>query len=187
MHAGLENRFAVQRAPQADRAEMIARRERAVGEVAGDFFGREVDVGEDHHLAGRLLHDLRAPTGVDAGVEAFAAGDAERFHQLDEAGEILAAAAVGVVIVVAPAEAERVLAGTLQAAGAVASHPVVALGAEEDLAGAVDAKVGAWRRRRVRVRGRNRRPRGRSGAGGSRRLLRGAGWRRLRLATDRAA
>ena len=48
-----EERFAVQRAPQADRAELVARRERLVGEVAGDFVGREVDVGEDDDLAVR--------------------------------------------------------------------------------------------------------------------------------------
>ena len=48
VHAGFQERFAVQFAPQADGAELLALGERLVGEVAGDFFGREIDVGENH-------------------------------------------------------------------------------------------------------------------------------------------
>ena len=48
VHAGFQKRFAVQFAPQADGAELLALGERFVGEVGGDFFGREIDVGEDH-------------------------------------------------------------------------------------------------------------------------------------------
>ena len=55
VHAGFEERFAVQLAPEADGAELVALGERLVGEVAGDFFGREVDVGEDDDAGVRLL------------------------------------------------------------------------------------------------------------------------------------
>ena len=102
-----KKRFAMQFAPEADGAELIAIGERFVGEVGGHFFGREIDIGEDHHAGVRLFDDLRTPTGFAAGVETLAALEAHLFEHGDQMRERGAAGAVGVMIVVGPAEAER--------------------------------------------------------------------------------
>ena len=73
VHAGFEKRFAVQLAPQPDGSQLVVRRHRLVGEVAGDFFGRQVDVGKDHDSGSRLFEHLGAPAGVAAAIETFAA------------------------------------------------------------------------------------------------------------------
>ena len=88
----------------------------------------------------RLLDDLRAPAGFAAGVEPLAAVEARAFRTWrSAAGSAGAAGAVGVVVVVGPAEAEPVLPVLLHRAGPVAALPVVALGGEEQVAGAINA------------------------------------------------
>ena len=109
VHAGFEKCLAVQLAPQADRAELLALGERLVGEVAGDFFGRKIDVGEDHDAGLRLLEHLRAPARFAAGVEPLAAMEAHLFERGDQMRERRAAGAVRVMIVIGPAEAEAIL------------------------------------------------------------------------------
>ncbi len=56
-----KKRLAVQLAPQADRAELVALGERLVGEVAGHFFGRQIDVGEDYDAGLRAARCTCAP------------------------------------------------------------------------------------------------------------------------------
>ena len=83
----------------------LALGERLVGEVAGHFFGREIDVGEDHDAALGLLEHLRAPAGFAAGVEPLAAVEAHLLQRGDQMRESGAAGAIRVVVVVGPAEA----------------------------------------------------------------------------------
>src|SRR5213079_2859241 len=96
--------------------------------------------GDDPRV--RLLHHLRAPAGFLARIEALAADEAELLPDADQPGEVLARGAVGVVVVVGPANAEAVLTGFLHLGGAVAALPVFALGGEEEIAGVIDAEVG---------------------------------------------
>ena len=84
VHAGFQKRLAVQLAPQADRAELLALRQRLVGKVAGHFFGRQVDVGKDHDAAIGLLEHLRTPTRLATGVKPLAADEAHLFERGDE-------------------------------------------------------------------------------------------------------
>ena len=118
---------------------------RLVGKVAGHFVRRQVDVGKYHQSAGPLFEHLGSPAGLDAGIETLAAGEANRFEQFDQPGEMPAAAAIGVVIVVAPTEPQRILPGFLQSSGPIAAHPVVAFGSEEQVARPIDAKFGNGR------------------------------------------
>jgi len=76
-HAGVEDGLAVQCAPEADGAEVWAIGQRLVGRIDEHFFGGEVDIGKDDDTGVGLLHDLRVPSGLPAGVETFAAAQAE--------------------------------------------------------------------------------------------------------------
>src|SRR5664279_2262238 len=89
-----------------------------------------------------MLHHLRTPARVEAGVETLAAEEAELLQHADERREVLAAAPVGVMIVVRPADAELVLPGLLRLGGPVAARPVRALGGEEEVAHIVAADSG---------------------------------------------
>ena len=137
VHAGFQEALAVQTDPQADRAQARGGRQLVGGEINLRFLGQQVHVGEHHDARDGLLGDLRAPAGFGAGVVALAFGKAELQQELHQVHEMLARAAEGVMVVVAPAEAEPVLAMLLNPRGAVAALPIGALGLEEELAGQV--------------------------------------------------
>ena len=137
VHAGVQEAFAVQADPKADGAEARGRGQLAGGEVNLRFLGQQVHVGEDDDADDGLLGDLGAPAGLGAGVVTLAFGEAELEQEVHQVHEVRAGAAEGVVVVVAPAEAEPVLAVLLDARGAVAALPIGALGLEEELAGEV--------------------------------------------------
>ncbi len=101
------------------------------------FLGHQVHVGENHDARDGLLRDLRAPAGFGARIVALAFGKAELEQELDQIDEMLAGAAEGVMVVIAPAQAEPVLPVFLHAPGAVAALPIGALGFKEELAGQV--------------------------------------------------
>ena len=107
------------------------------GEINLRFLRHQVHVGKDHNARDGLLGDLRAPAGFGAGVVALAFGKAQLQQELHEVHEVLAGTAEGVMVVIAPAEAEPVLAMLLHPPGAVAALPISALGFEEQLAGQV--------------------------------------------------
>jgi hypothetical protein len=141
MHAGLKEGFAMEAAPEADGAQSRARFKGFVGEIGEEFFGGEVDIVEGDDAGAGVFHDLGAPAGFAAGVEAFAAFEAEFFEETDEVAEINAGGSVSVVVVVAPAQAQAILAGFLDLGGAVAALPEFAFGGEEKGAGLVGAEV----------------------------------------------
>ena len=114
---------------------------RLVGEIAGDFFGRKIDVGKDHDARLRLLDHLRAPTRFAAGVEPFAAVETHQFQDRDQVRERRPAGAVRVMIVIRPTEARAVLPFVLHAAGAVAALPILAFGGEEQIARPIGAEL----------------------------------------------
>lgn len=128
VHAGFEKTFAVEADPESYRAESQSGRELFGGEINLGFFGHEVHVGEDHDADDRLLGNLRAPTGFRAGVVALAFLEAEFEQKFDEIDEIFARAAEGVMIMVAPAEAELILTAFLDLARAIAVLPISTLG-----------------------------------------------------------
>ena len=74
-----------------------------------------------------------------AGVVTLAVLEAEFEEEFVEIDEMLAGATEGVMIVVAPAEAELVLAAFLDLGGAIAGFPVGAFGVEEKFAGEIAA------------------------------------------------
>jgi len=110
-------------------------------EICRQLIGGEIDIVEGDDAADGMLADLRTPAGLRAGVEALTQGEAEFFPEGDQLREVFAARAVGVVIVVGPAEAQFILAGLLELGGAVAALPVFSLGGEEEVAGPVLADV----------------------------------------------
>src|SRR5437899_2089466 len=139
MHAGLEERFAVQGAPEADGAQLAALGQRLMGEIVEQFIGSEIDVVEGDDFGRWLLHDLRAPPGFAAGVEAFADGEAEFFPKANQSGKMPSRGAIGVMVVIRPAQAQAILAGFLGLGSAVFALPVFALSGEEEIASAIDA------------------------------------------------
>ncbi len=132
----------MQAAPEADGAEGLPLGQRGVGKIDEQLIGSQVNVIEGDDVGDGLLENLRAPAGFAAGVEALADGEAEFFPKADESGEIAARGAIGVVVVIGPAEAEAILAGFLTLGSAVFALPVFALGGEENVAGAIDADFG---------------------------------------------
>ena len=109
VHAGSARRLRrAKQAPQTHGAEMPAGRKPLMGEVAVDFRGRQIDVGKHDDAAFRLLQHLR-PARLVAGIEPFAADQSQFFEQGDQPGEVAAAAAVRMMVVVAPTQAQGVL------------------------------------------------------------------------------
>ena len=72
VHAGLEDRLAVQGDPEPDGPRPRQVGQGLVGEVLGGLLGGEVEVGEDDDAGDRVLEDLGTPAGVGAGVEPLA-------------------------------------------------------------------------------------------------------------------
>ena len=142
MQSRLQERFAVQTAPQTDGAELVTRRERLVREVLREFFRGHVHVGENDDASDGMLDDLGTPTGVESRIEPLATDEAESFQERDQWREARAARTIRVVIVIGPAEAESVLPSLLYSSRLVATEPVVALGGEEQLARAISPQVG---------------------------------------------
>ena len=142
VHARFEEALAVQADPQAHRAQARGGRQLVRREIQLRFLRHQVHVGKDHNARDGLLGDLRAPAGFGAGVVALALGKAELQQELHQVHEVLAGAAEGVMVVIAPAQAELVLAMLLHSPGAVAALPISALGFEEQLAGHVAVRPG---------------------------------------------
>lgn len=141
VHSGLEESLAVEPAPKTDRAQLRGRSKGLVGEIAGDLMGGEVDVGKHDDRGLRLLDHLGSPACFLAGVESLTALESEFLERGDESGKVGPAGAVGVVVVVSPAEAEFVLPGLLSPRGPVATRPVPAFGGEEEVASPIDAQI----------------------------------------------
>ena len=137
MHAGFEDRLAVECDPEADRPGPGQVGQGLVGEVLGGFLGGEVEVGEDDDARDRMLQDLGTPARVCAGVEPLAELEAQPREHAHDAREEPSRAAEGMMVVVGPAQPEPVLPGLLDARGGVARLPVLALGLEDQMAGQV--------------------------------------------------
>src|SRR5687768_4352672 len=82
MHPGTEDRFAVKRAPKTNGSELGSFGEGRARKVHPDFVRREVDVGEEHSTAARMLQNLGAPSSLLAGVEALARGETQCVEHL---------------------------------------------------------------------------------------------------------
>src|SRR5207249_4597020 len=91
----------------------------------------------NHDSGDRLFGNLGAPAGFTAGIIAFALFETEFFQKSDEIGEMLARAAEGMMIVIAPAQPETILPLFLEPGRAIELLPIVTLGFEKELAGKV--------------------------------------------------
>ena len=81
VHAGLEDRLAVQADPEADGVRAGAGRAgRWWAKSSVGLLGGEVEVGEDDDAGRRVLEDLGPPAGVLPGVEPLAEHEAERLE-----------------------------------------------------------------------------------------------------------
>jgi len=139
VHPGFKKTFAMEADPEANGAEPRRGRELLGGKINLGFFGHEVHIRKDDNADDGLLGNLGAPTGFGAGVVTLAFLEAEFQEEFVEVHEMFAGTAKGVVIVVAPAEAELVLAALLDLGGAIARFPIGSLGIEVKLAGEIAA------------------------------------------------
>src|SRR5690242_7063441 len=94
----------------------------------------QVHVAKNDDALDVLLHDLRAPARLVAGVVALAPLEAQLFHGLHKMNELGARAAKGMVIVVPPTKAECVLSRLLHTPCAVAPLPKDAFTHEYNMA-----------------------------------------------------
>ena len=90
MHAGLEKTFAVQSAPETDRAELGLRGQRDPREIHFHFVGVQIDVVKNDDAFDGLLDDLSAPAGFFSRIITFAPMEAEQFPRFDQVDESFA-------------------------------------------------------------------------------------------------
>jgi len=127
MHAGFEKTFAVQTTPKADGAERFPRGQLYARKIDLGFFRGKVDIGENNDALDRLLENLRAPPRFRASVVTFPTLEAELFERFDQIDKELSRRAEGVMIVVRPSEAQRILTALLFLPGAIPFLPIGAL------------------------------------------------------------
>src|SRR5262249_52642102 len=97
--------------------------------------------------------DLGAPAGLATCVKPLATGETELLEQSDERGEIATRRAIGVVIVIGPAQSQHILPGSLCLGGSVPTLPVFAFGAEKQVTRQRDAQIrDGGRNQRIGVR-----------------------------------
>ena len=120
----------------------LADRHGLMGKIAGDFFGRQIDVGKNHDSGGRLFEHLGPPAGIAAAVETFAALEAKLLEDVDQPGEIAAAGAIGMMVVIGPADAQPVLPRSFAPGRPDCGRcQYCAFGGKEQVARPVDAQV----------------------------------------------
>ena len=131
MHPSFEKTFAVQTAPELDRAERFLRGQLYPRKIDLGFIRRKIDIGENDNAFEGLLEDLGAPAGFRAGVVTFPPLEPqhlERLHQIDKA---FSRGAESMMVEVCPTQAERILAMSLFLPGAVPFLPIGALFSEK--------------------------------------------------------
>ena len=58
-----------------------------MSKVAGDLSGRQINIGEDHQPASRMLKNLRAPASLGPRIESLATLEAEALERSNQFGE----------------------------------------------------------------------------------------------------
>ena len=77
VHAGLEDRFAVEGDPEPDGPRPGQVREHLVGEIVLGLLRGEVEIGEDDDARDRMLQDLGPPARMSSRVESLAEQEAQ--------------------------------------------------------------------------------------------------------------
>src|SRR5579871_5396621 len=137
VHSRHADAVAMQGAPEADGPQLVARSKVGVGEIDVQLLRGDVQIGEDDDPADRVLQHLRPPSRFGPRIEPLAGEEAQGMPELHQCAECGAGAAVGVVVVIRPTEAERLLLGILPLRRAVAGQVVVPLGGEELVCGSI--------------------------------------------------
>ena len=106
--------------------------------MCGSF---QIDISEDNKLTLFLFEDLSAPARFLSGIESLSTREAEQFKYLDQMLKVLPTTAVGVVIMVGPAQSQRILSCFLNTSGPIAALPVVAFRSKEEVTGPSDSEV----------------------------------------------
>src|SRR5581483_7862963 len=120
--------------PQTNGAELRRGRQALGGKIDLRFLRHQINVGKNNNACHGLLHDLRTPARLRAGVIALSLDETELLEKSHRFDESLARTAEGVMIVVAPAQTERVLAPLLDLRRPVPALPITPLLLEEVLA-----------------------------------------------------
>jgi len=131
MHPGCCDRGAMESAPKSDGSHAFEWSKWFVEEIDVFLASSQVDIDEKDDPGMWVFEDLRAPSGFGSRVEAFTALESHGNETLQEWLEGLPGAAVGVVVVVGPADAELVLSAFLPLCGGIPCRVEIAFGFEE--------------------------------------------------------
>src|SRR6185312_2591827 len=142
VHPGFHERLAVKRAPESDGPELLTRSQTLVGEIGEQLVGRQIHVREDDDPGGRLLQHLCPPPRLSARIKPLATMKSELFKDAYQPRKMLAGRAISVMVVVGPTDPELVLPGFLHLCGTIPPLPVLPLGGEEQVTGAIHAQIG---------------------------------------------
>ena len=80
-----------------------------MGEILSQFVRRQVHIVEGDDPRDGLLHDLGSPAGFAPGVKTLAAFESEHLEHGHQRAKTLPGTAIGVMVVISPAEAELIL------------------------------------------------------------------------------
>ncbi len=137
MHSSLQKALPMQCHPEPNRAQPCRARKFNTREINCPLFRQKIYIRENHDSGHRMFKDLRAPTRFGSGKEtlSFAKPEVkEKFYQIDK---VAARRSKGMVIVIAPTQAQSVLAMLLNTRRVVPALPVSSFFLEEILAGAI--------------------------------------------------
>src|SRR5262245_21533473 len=102
---------------------------------------RPTDGRKHHDAALRMLHHLRTPACFNSGVKPLATQQAPHLEHTHQARKMLSAAAIGVMVVIAPTEPQAILPRFLQPPRAVTTLPIGSLRPEEQITGSSLSQV----------------------------------------------
>src|SRR5262245_43356167 len=109
--------------------------------INAHFLWRQIDVRKHHDAALRMLHHLRTPACFNSSVKPLATQQAPGLEHTHQARKMLSAAAIGVMVVIAPTEPQAILPRLLQPPRAVTTLPIGSLRHEEQITGSSLSQV----------------------------------------------
>src|ERR1044071_6825266 len=139
MHACFQHAFTMQTDPQDHRTKAWGRGKFDRREIELSFIGQQINVSKNDNACHRLFANLRAPTGLGSSVITLPLLKTKLAQKRYHIYEMLAGTTKCVVIVIAPAQAQKILPTFLDLSRAVAGLPVFALFSEEQFASQIAA------------------------------------------------
>ena len=124
-------------APESHRRKPRCVRQPFDRKINSGFLRHQIDVRENRDPRGEVFENLSAPTRLCARIVPFPFLKSESQEELDQICEKTTGRSEGMMIMVTPTQAQRILSPLLDSARAVARFPVRALFREEEIAGNV--------------------------------------------------